>query len=73
MHGPFQDDPGLLAGSLPSLTELDLTCNLISSWSFVEGLCTALTGLKVLDPGICRICVLFIICGIYGIYGPREA
>ena len=37
----------LLVGSLPSLTELDLTCNLISSWGFVEDLCAALPGLKV--------------------------
>ena len=43
----MQDDPAQLASSLPSLTELDLTCNLLHAWGFVESLCTAMPRLQV--------------------------
>ncbi len=43
----FQGDSNELATSLPALTELDLTCNLLHSWDVAEGICQALTGLKV--------------------------
>ncbi|KAG2487033.1 hypothetical protein HYH03_014279 [Edaphochlamys debaryana] len=35
--------------ALPSLTQLDLTCNLLSEWAFAEGLAGALPGLTVLN------------------------
>ena len=41
-----QGDPGQLTSSLPSMVELDLTCNLIYSWDVAEGLSTALPQLK---------------------------
>lgn len=42
-------DPSQLPTHLPSLTSLDLTCNLISTWSFVEGLSSSLTKLADLN------------------------
>jgi hypothetical protein len=40
-------DAAELAAALPSLVELDLTCNLVSGWDVAEGLCCAMTHLQV--------------------------
>ena len=45
----LQGVPLELRGMLPSLTELDLSDNLISSWSFVAELATALPSLRALN------------------------
>ena len=42
-------DPAQLATHLPSLTAMDLTCNLFSSWEFVEGLSSSLSKLSDLN------------------------
>jgi hypothetical protein len=44
-----QETPSELAAALPQLTELDLTANLIHTWSFVVDLCSALPQLSVLN------------------------
>ncbi len=44
-----QGDPAKLSQSLPALTELDLTSNLVASWDFVAQLCTALPKLAILN------------------------
>ncbi|KAG1669876.1 hypothetical protein FOA52_012465 [Chlamydomonas sp. UWO 241] len=42
-------DAAELAAALPSLVELDLTCNLVSGWGVAEGLCCTMTHLQVLN------------------------
>ena len=47
---PLQgDDAGTLATTLPQLTELDLTSNLLPDWSSVQQLAMALPALRILN------------------------
>jgi len=48
-HTCSQEAPTELATALPQLKELDLTANLIHTWSFVVELCSALPQLSVLN------------------------
>ncbi|GAX83880.1 hypothetical protein CEUSTIGMA_g11305.t1 [Chlamydomonas eustigma] len=51
------DESLLIGSSLPSLTELDLTCNLLSSWEAVHHLCTALPKIQILNLSDNRIAI----------------
>ncbi|GFR48709.1 hypothetical protein Agub_g10665 [Astrephomene gubernaculifera] len=45
----FVDAASALSSSLPALTSLDLTCNLLTNWAAVEQLATALPNLSALN------------------------